>query len=175
MSIRSKASLALVLLLCASLAHADGITNPGSSGSGSPNVSNATGTLPVANGGTGDTGAAWASYSPTAVCGQSTGTTVCTATGAFKTIGKTVFVQFSNVVSGTFTAGTFSSFSLPTTAANNALHSVLTCREAAATGLGWFADISPNASGAVMGVNSSNSQTVVATYNINCSGVYQSQ
>ena len=58
----------------------------------SPNVGSATGTLAVANGGTGDTGTAWTAYTPTVTCGTGSVTTD-TVSGRYKTIGKTVFVQ----------------------------------------------------------------------------------
>lgn len=66
---------------------------------GLPASGGLTGAVPVANGGTGDTGTAWTTYTPTAT---SSGGTL-TATGAYKQIGKTVF--FHIVVTVT-TAGT---------------------------------------------------------------------
>jgi hypothetical protein len=57
------------------------------------NVATATGTLAVANGGTGDTGTAWTTYSPTASCSTSGTINTDTIAGRYKTIGKTVFVQ----------------------------------------------------------------------------------
>jgi len=51
-----------------------------------------TGTVAVANGGTGDTGTAWASYSPGAVtCGS--GTITATTTAVSKSIGKTFYAH----------------------------------------------------------------------------------
>jgi hypothetical protein len=50
-----------------------------------------TGILPVANGGTGNSGGAWTSYSVTPVCGTATFTTVVSS---YQQIGKTVNVQF---------------------------------------------------------------------------------
>ena len=47
----------------------------------------------VANGGTGDTGTAWTPYTPTAVCSTSGTITTYTASGRYKTIGKTVFLE----------------------------------------------------------------------------------
>jgi hypothetical protein len=90
-------------------------------------ASEVSGTLPVANGGTGDTGTAWSSYTPT--FGSTTGT--ATVSGKQKTIGKTVFVNiittFTSAVTGTFTV------TLPTTAKNN---SVISGKEIAVGGLG---------------------------------------
>lgn len=51
------------------------------------------GTLSVARGGTGDSGTAWTTYSPTATCSTSGTITTDTITGRYKTVGKTVVVQ----------------------------------------------------------------------------------
>jgi hypothetical protein len=110
MSIRSKASLALALLLCASLARADGIINAGGS---SPNVSNATGTLPVANGGTGDTGTAWSTFTPSAACGTATFTV---NSARSKTMGKTTFVEVDIQIATIGTCTSLWSWTLPNTA-----------------------------------------------------------
>lgn len=69
---------------------------------GLPLTTGVTGVLPVANGGTADTGAAWTTYSPT--CTSSSGTiTSVSATGRYKQIGKTVFINVTVTVT---TAGT---------------------------------------------------------------------
>ena len=72
--------------------------------------------LSVTNGGTGDTGTAWASYTPTVTASSGTFTTV-SATGRFKTIGKTVFVQFTVTITTVGTASGLVIASLPATAA----------------------------------------------------------
>jgi hypothetical protein len=56
-----------------------------------------TGTLPIANGGTGDTGTAWTPYTPTMACNGGTGT--WSALGRSKTIGKTVFLSIAITLS----------------------------------------------------------------------------
>lgn len=68
-------------------------------------VGNATtysGTVPVAKGGTGDTGTAWSTYTPTVTCSSGSLTTY-TATGRYKTIGKTAHLQIAitNTTNGT--------------------------------------------------------------------------
>lgn len=72
-----------------------------------------TGTLPVANGGTGDTGTAWTTFTPSLSCGTAT-FTVNSATS--KTIGKTTFAQIDYTISaiGTCTNGGVT-FTLPNT------------------------------------------------------------
>ena len=76
------------------IAGSTGLTATGVNFDGTAAINPAlTGTLVVANGGTGDTGTAWAAYTPTLSCGSGTLTT-SSATGAFKQIGKTVFVRF---------------------------------------------------------------------------------
>lgn len=50
-------------------------------------------TLAIASGGTGDTGTAWSTYSPTVTCSTSGTITTDTVAGRSKTIGKTVFIQ----------------------------------------------------------------------------------
>jgi len=64
---------------------------------GLPLTTGVTGTLPVANGGTNDTGTGWTSYTATATCGTGT----ATGTGWYKAIGKTVFVVININDSGT--------------------------------------------------------------------------
>jgi hypothetical protein len=67
----------------------------------------------VAQGCTGDTGTAWQSYTPTIAC--QTGTlTSSTATGAFKTIGKTVFVEINIAITTNGTCAVYLTASLPT-------------------------------------------------------------
>lgn len=62
---------------------------PGSASTGAISLA---GTLAVANGGTGDTGTAWTSYTPTITAAIGTLTTV-SATGRYKTLGKTCWIE----------------------------------------------------------------------------------
>ena len=90
-----------------------GLTATGVNFDGSAAIAPAlTGTLAVANGGTGDTGTAWASYTPTLSCGAGTLTT-SSATGAYKQIGKTVFVRFTATITTNGTCATSLNVSLP--------------------------------------------------------------
>lgn len=72
------------------------------------------GTLPVANGGTGDTGAAWTGYTPTVTAGAGTPTTV-TATGKYKKIGRVVHFQHKVTVTDKGTASGAMIVTLPFT------------------------------------------------------------
>jgi hypothetical protein len=76
-------------------------------------ASNVTGTVAVANGGTGDTGTAWTSYTPTITVGAGTITTLGTVAGRYKTIGKTLFWSASVAITTNGTAATSLSISLP--------------------------------------------------------------
>lgn len=70
------------------------------------------GTLAVARGGTGDTGSAWNSYTPTVTAGSGTFTSV-TATVYYKCIGKTCFLRGSLTVTTNGTAAAYIRLSLP--------------------------------------------------------------
>lgn len=80
------------------------------------------GTVAVAGGGTGDTGTAWSSYTPTLACGSGSLTT-SSASGRSKTLGKTTWIQISITVTTNGTCGGFISATLPNTANNNAAFS----------------------------------------------------
>jgi hypothetical protein len=74
----------------------------------------------VANGGTGDTGTAWASWTPTVTASTGTFTTtssVCT----FKTIGKTVHMRGAITITSIGTASGVLKFTLPATAVGPAV------------------------------------------------------
>lgn len=61
--------------------------------------------LPVANGGTGDTGSIWTAYTPSLTVSAGTLTTF-TALGRFKTIGKTVFIELELIITNNGTGAT---------------------------------------------------------------------
>lgn len=75
-------------------------------------------TLPVANGGTGYTGGAWTSYTPT-VSAQSGTFTTTSATGSYLQIGKIVFFQLSVSITTNGTAATSVQATLPVTPASS--------------------------------------------------------
>jgi hypothetical protein len=73
-----------------------------------------TGQLPVANGGTGDSGTAWTAYTPTITANSGSFTTV-SATGTYKTLGKTCWFTTAITITTAGTAGGFMGVSLPVT------------------------------------------------------------
>lgn len=81
---------------------------------GLPLTTGVTGTLPVANGGTGDTGTAWSSSTPALSCGSGT-LTSATGTLRVKTIGKTLFFNYRLVITTNGTCATNISFTMPNT------------------------------------------------------------
>jgi hypothetical protein len=81
-----------------------------------------TGTLPVANGGTGDTGTAWTSYTPTVTSQTNSPPTSVSATGLYKTIGKTVHVQVQIVITTNGTASGNIYFTLPVNIASSGFY-----------------------------------------------------
>lgn len=68
--------------------------------------------LSVANGGTGDTGTAWTSYTPTVSAGSGTFTSV-SATVNYKCVGKTCFIRGSVTITTNGTAAQYIRLSLP--------------------------------------------------------------
>lgn len=79
---------------------------------GLPLTTGVTGTLPVANGGTGDTGTAWTSYTPTLTAGSGSFTTT-TITGFYKKIGKTVFLRVVLIITTNGTAASYIKITAP--------------------------------------------------------------
>jgi hypothetical protein len=80
-------------------------------------------TVPVAKGGTGDTGTAWAAYTPTVTCTSGTITTD-TPLGRWKNIGKTVYLQVSVTIATLGTCTGNLNFSLPNSFTVNATGSI---------------------------------------------------
>jgi hypothetical protein len=72
-----------------------------------------TGTLSVARGGTGDSGTAWTSFTPTFTCGSATFTPT---TARSKTLGKSTFIMIDTTISAIGTCTTPVTFTLPNTA-----------------------------------------------------------
>lgn len=89
------------------------------------------GALTVAEGGTGDTGTAWAAFTPTYTCGNATFTN---NSSRFKTIGKTTFLQFDFTITAIGTCASPNvTFTLPNTANSSGLAGA--GQEIAVTGL----------------------------------------
>lgn len=115
---------------------------------------------------------AWTAYTPSVVCGQLTGTAVCTATGFYKQVGKVMNVAVSVAITGTFTTGVMTSVSLPTTSQASVV-STLMGRETT-TGLLWMGAVGPAAT-LVSPANYLNSTTILTGYAVNISGAYATQ
>jgi hypothetical protein len=81
-------------------------------------AANLTGTLAVANGGTGDAGTAWSSYTPSLSCGSGSLTSAA-ATGRYKTLGKTVWVEMHITIATNGSCGAWVYAALPVVAAAN--------------------------------------------------------
>lgn len=132
-----------------------------------PLASGVTGTLPVANGGTGDTGTAWATYTPTPASGSGSFTTV-SATGRYKQIGKTVFIQVSVLITtvGTAAGAVTVTLPFPAVAANYALTGYASSALALSVGI--------NASSNTAFMYKYDGTTVIAAgVTLNLAGVYE--
>lgn len=82
----------------------------GTGGSGDPQCG---GTIPVANGGTGDTGSAWTAFTPSLSCGTATFTV---NSARYKTMGKTTWAQIDFTITAIGTCTHPVTFTLPNTA-----------------------------------------------------------
>lgn len=88
------------------------ISTSGVPAASQPTFADIGGTLAVAGGGTGDTGTAWATYTPTVTAQTGTITTL-TATGRAKTIGKTTLFEMDISITAAGSGAGFISASLP--------------------------------------------------------------
>jgi hypothetical protein len=89
--------------------------------------------IPVANGGTGDTGTAWTAYTPTVTAISGSITTLGTVSGRFKQLGKSVFISLSVTITTNGTAAGGINITLPSGMATAAA-SALAGRENGVTG-----------------------------------------
>lgn len=162
---------AIVLLLGAHGAFAQGVGAPPiSQQSGPPSATNFTGTLPVANGGTGDTGTAYTPYTPSLACGTGTLTTA-SATGRSKSLGKTVFVTITATITTLGTCATNVTASLPSTA-NSAAQ--LAGRENGVSGKMLQGFVAPTSNVATI-LNYDNTFAAASGASLVVSGHYESQ
>lgn len=137
---------------------------------GLPLTTGVTGTLPVANGGTGDTGTAWAAWTPTITAGSGTFTSVNGA-GRYKQIGKTVFFQIAINIVTNGTAGTNVQATLPVSAVTSMVY-VVAGREITVGNMlqGSIGVVGAN----ILLINYTNNAYPGATgYSLNLSGVYE--
>ncbi|MET4018140.1 hypothetical protein [Bradyrhizobium sp. S3.2.12] len=149
------------------IAGSTGLTATGVNFDGTAAINPAlTGTLVVANGGTGDTGTAWSTYTPSPTC---SGGTLTTNAARSKTLGKTVFWQIELTVA-TGPCNTTSNqltFNLPSTT------------QSAGSASGWdnigganiFCAVLPSSTT----VTCRSSVNLAATSHVVLSGVYESQ
>lgn len=127
--------------------------------------------IPVAQGGTGDTGTAWTAYTPVITAGAGAFTTV-SAAGRFKQIGKTVFVCIDITVTTNGTAASFVVATLPALN-NSSLQSLIAGREAGVTGK-MLQGIIPISSSTVTIVNYDNSYPGANGALLTVNGSYES-
>jgi hypothetical protein len=76
-------------------------------------TSSVTGTLPTTNGGTGDTGGACTTYTPTVTTGSGTITTLGSASGRYKRFGRLMFLEITVPITTNGTGGTSVRATLP--------------------------------------------------------------
>lgn len=125
----------------------------------------------IANGGTGDIGTAWTTYTPTITSGTGTITT-SSAIGRFKTLGKTVFIQISVTITTNGTGANFVQATLPINSSGVANYSVVGYNSTTAK---LIAGLMPNTASTVIRMFQYDG-TYPATSGdiINISGVYES-
>lgn len=101
-------------------------------GTGLPLSTGVTGTLPVANGGTGDTGTAWSAYTPAVTAPG--GLTTASGTGRQKSIGKTTFFQATATITTNGAGNTRIDIGLPAAAVTATMIDMVVGIESALTG-----------------------------------------
>jgi len=127
-----------------------------------------TGTLPLANGGTGDTGTAWVAFTASPACGTAT---ITTNSARSKTLGKTMFIEGSFTITAIGTCTSTMTFNLPSVTAQS--DAGLVGRETAVGGKGINCNI--NASGTTAVCSHSDASTVLVNERWQISGVFETQ
>lgn len=141
---------------------------------GLPLTTGVTGTLPVANGGTGETGTAWTSYTPTVTASAGTFTTV-SATGKYKKIGRVVHYNIKVTITTVGTASGQVWATLPFTAESaSTIFPVGVGYESAATGIFLAGFIPWYAPTQVYITKLDGTSAIVAGYVLNMCGTYES-
>lgn len=95
-----------------------------------------TGTLPIANGGTGDTGTVWATFTPTPTCGTAT---ITTTSARSKTLGKTMWLEVDFTITALGSCTSSMTFSLPSVTAQSG--GGIAGREFGISGKGFTCDV----------------------------------
>lgn len=141
---------------------------------GLPLTTGVTGTLPVANGGTGETGTAWTSYTPTVTASSGTFTTV-SATGKYKKIGRVVHYNIKITITTVGTAAGVVYATLPFTAeSSTTIFPVGIGYESAATGV-YLAGFIPWYSPTQVYITKLDTTSAIAAgYALNMCGTYES-
>lgn len=106
-------------------------------------LSAALNTVAVAQGGTGDTGTAWTTYTPTITAATGTFTSV-SATGRYKTLGKTVFFSVHITITTNGTAAGLVLATLPVASVNSGARHYAVGQETAVAGFMLFGIVLPN-------------------------------
>jgi hypothetical protein len=95
-----------------------------------------TGTAAVANGGTGDTGTAWSTFSPSPSCGTAA---ITTTSGRSKTLGKTMWLEIDFTITAIGSCTASLTFSLPSVTAQSG--GGIVGREFGISGKGFTCDV----------------------------------
>jgi hypothetical protein len=128
--------------------------------------------VPVANGGTGDTGTAWTTYTPT--IGSSSGSgLVATATGRYKTIGKTIFLSVTVTVTSAGSATGQLLVPLPVNAQGSNVQGLIAVETAVSGAAAVASILTSNATRAIVTKYDATSYIATGAV-ISISGVYES-
>jgi len=132
-------------------------------------ASEVSGTLPVANGGTGDAGAAWTTYAPTITAATGTFTSV-SAAGSYLQIGKLVHFIVAITITTVGTASGRINLPLPVGTAKREF--VAHCMEAQLTGIGGWYLVQAAASTGII-ASATNASFIAAGNRVVVTGIYE--